>query len=103
MREIRIGNVKSLIHVVLALKSSSNFLVGKALYDALESEATTCDETNLNFTTKYDEAYVETSVKFNVFCKAFYRLESITVGGSLVYGYSKYTDNYENQVVIDAE
>jgi len=102
MRRIRIENVKDLIHVVVALKANNSFLVEKNLYEALESEATTCNEMTMNFTIQYGEVPIETIVKFEVFCKAFYRLESVTVNNDWTYKYSL-TRGRKEQIIIEAD
>lgn len=103
MRKIRIENLKELVHVVIALKQDNKFLIGKKLYDAWESEVTACKELEMSFATQYGEVSIETVVKFEHYCKAFYTLESITVNGNLIYGYSKYVDNHKKQIAIDVE
>lgn len=103
MREIRIKNVQDLFCVVIGLKSKCNFLIGKKLYEYLDDNATTSKNLEMIFTTKYGDVSIAIVVKFNYFCKAYYRLESVAVENNLVYGYSQYVDNSKEQVVIDAE
>lgn len=101
---ICIENLKlqELIHLITAYKATHYFLLQKSVFEKLKSDATKCNELELNFTTAYGDVSIETVVEFKKFCDSYYKIERVTMNKRRILCYSNWVDDKE-QFVIEAE
>ena len=98
---IRIKNIEKLIYFVLARKNYNDFLIGNTLYEKLKRRAASYNEEKMNFVIVCGEISDETVIRFEK-CDQFYRIDCVTVNGSLLYRYSKFRGGVR-ELIIDAE
>ena len=94
-------NIENLIYLVLARKNYNNFFIGSTLYELLKKRATSNNEEQMNFIIVYGEISDETIIRFEK-CDQFYRIDCVTINGSLLYRYSKFRGGVR-ELIIDAE